>query len=97
MSPVYAKGRKITAKHADLWVCCWVLGGLRRKLRLEFARHCDGDLLQGDILDDVSGDTGDEDADTAGVFDVHVTDDYVRERSRKARHISWTKRAATGA
>jgi hypothetical protein len=45
MSPVYAEGGKITSKHADLWVCCWVLGGLRRKLRFEFARHCDGDLL----------------------------------------------------
>ena len=47
MAPVYPKGRKITAKHADLWVCCGVLGGLRRKLRFEFARHRDGDLLSG--------------------------------------------------
>lgn len=97
MAPVYPEGGKIAAKHADLWVCCWVLGRLRRKLSIEFARHCDRDLLQGDILDDVSGDTGDENADAAGAFDIHVADDYVRERSRRARHISRAKRAAAAA
>jgi hypothetical protein len=97
MSPIYPEGGKITAKHPDLWVCRWVLGRLRRKLRLEFARHCDGDFLKGDILDDVPRDTGDEDADTACVFDGHVTDYYVRERSRRARHISRAKRATAAA
>jgi hypothetical protein len=97
MSPIYPEGGKIAAKHPDLWVCCRVLGGLRRKLGLEFARHCDGDFLKGDIFDDVPRDTGDEDADTACVFDGHVTDYYVRERSRRARHISRAKRATAAA
>jgi PAS domain S-box-containing protein len=32
MSPKYPEGGKITAKHPDLWVCCWVLGRLRSPL-----------------------------------------------------------------
>jgi hypothetical protein len=45
----------------------------------------------------VSRDTGDENADAAGAFDGHVTDYYVRERSRRTRHISRAKRAAAAA
>jgi hypothetical protein len=45
-----------------------------------FARHCGGDL-QGDILNDVSRDTRHETADTGGVFNVHIADEYVRERA----------------
>src|ERR1035441_344845 len=93
MAPVYPEGGKTTSKHADLWVCCGAFGGLRRKLRLEVARHSDGDLLQGDILDDVPRDTGDENADTAGSFDIHVADDYVREGSPGGPHISPIGRA----
>jgi len=81
MAPIYPEGGKITAEHADFWVCHWALGRLRRKLRFDSPDILMAICCKGDILNDVSRDTRHDNADAVGVSDVHIADEYVRERA----------------